>query len=386
VRVLKKNGTFDTIHPGGDLMSRVTELYDFLHTIPELGFQEYKTTAFLAGELQTCGFTVMDTGNTTGVVGVYDSGVDGPTVALRADIDALGHIIDGKLCAMHTCGHDAHSAMVLAAAGELINSDSVKQGKLKIIFQPAEELGTGALAMIKAGAIEDVDMILGVHLRPAEEITIKQSLPALYHAASERLKGVFHGIPAHGARPHLGINAIDAAAAAITAINAIHLNPNESYSIKATRFTCDAGVTNAIPAEATVIWDVRSELNSTMVKLIEKAKTAIEAGAATVGAAVDVTNYQGIPAAEFSDEATELLAEAITAVYGPEGLHEPVKTAGGEDFHFYRKEKPSIKAGYFGLGCDLVPGIHHPDMKFNKAALEKGKDVLVYAVRKVLKP
>ena len=304
---------------------------------------------------------------------------------MRADIDALGHIVDGKLCAMHTCGHDAHSAMVLIAAEELIKTGSVQKGKLKIIFQPAEELGTGALAMIKAGAIEDVDMILGVHLRPMEEVTMGQSTPALYHAASERLKGVFHGVPAHGARPHLGVNVIDAAAAAVTAINAIHLNPNESYSIKATRFICDSGVTNAIPSEATVIWDVRSEFNSTMVKLIEKAKAAIEAGAATVGATVEVTHYQGIPAAEYSGEIIDLLSEAITDVYGPAGLHEPVKTAGGEDFHFYIKEKPSIKAGYFGLGCDLTPGIHHPDMKFNKNALEKGKEVLLYAVRKILK-
>ena len=132
-------------------------------------------------------------------------------------------------------------------------------------------------------------------------------------------------------------------------------------------------------------WDVRSELNPTMVKLLEKAKVAIEAGAATVGATVDVTHYQGIPAAEYSSEMVELLAEAITAVYGPAGLHAPVKTAGGEDFHFFIKEKPSLKAGYFGLGCDLTPGIHHPAMTFNKNALEKGKDVLIYAAKKLLK-
>lgn len=366
-------------------MSRVIELYDFLHTIPELGFEEHKTAAFLAGELQKAGFTVTErVGDTTGVIGVYDSGIDGPTLALRADIDALGHMIDGNLCAMHTCGHDAHSAMVLSAAEELIKSGSVQKGKLKIIFQPAEELGTGAPAMIKAGAIDDVDIILGAHLRPIEELTIKQSTPALYHAASQRLKGLFHGVPAHGARPHLGVNVIDAAVAAITAVNAIHLNPNESYSIKATRFTCDSGVTNAIPAEASVIWDVRSELNSTMEKLIEKAKAAIEAGAATVGATVEVTNYQGIPAAEYSDEMVDLLAEAITAAYGSGGLHAPVKTAGGEDFHFYIKEKPSIKAGYFGLGCDLMPGLHHPDMKFNKDSLEKGKEIFLYAAKKIL--
>jgi len=366
-------------------MSRVNELYDFLHTIPELGFEEHKTAAFLSSELKKCGLTVTENiGGTTGVVGVYDSGIKGPTVVLRADIDALGHLINGKLYAMHTCGHDAHSAMVLTATEELIKTGSVKKGKLKILFQPAEELGTGALAMIKSGVIDDVDMILGVHLRPIEEVAMGKATPALYHAASQRLKGVFQGVPAHGARPHLGVNAIDAAVAAINAVNAIHLNPNESYSIKATQFISDSGVTNAIPAEATVIWDVRSELNSTMDTLLEKAKISIIAGAATVGATVDVTNYNSIPAAEYSKEMIDVLSEAILAEYGSEGLCKPIKTAGGEDFHFYIKKKPSIKAGYFGLGCNLTPGLHHPNMNFDKSALEKGKNVLIYAVQKVL--
>lgn len=363
-------------------MPRVIELYDYLHTIPELGFEEHKTAAFLADELRKAGFDVQtNVGGTTGVVGVYDSGVKGPTIALRGDIDALGHIVEGKLCAMHTCGHDAHSSMVLAAAEELLKTGAITKGKLKIIFQPAEEIGTGALAMVKGGAIDDVDMILGLHLRPIEEASMGQATPALYHAASERLKAVFHGVAAHGARPHLGVNAIDAAVAAITAVNAIHLNPTESYSIKATQMIADAGVTNAIPSEATVIWDVRSEFNPTMAKLLEKAKAAIIAGAATVGATVDVTNYFAIPAAEYSDEAIAVLSEAIVEVYGKEGLCPPIKTAGGEDFHYYIKDKPSIKAGYFGLGCDLTPGLHNPKMHFNKEALEQGKNVLIAATK-----
>ncbi|MDU2065107.1 MAG: amidohydrolase [Sporomusaceae bacterium] len=366
-------------------MENVIKLYDSLHTMPELGFQEYKTAAFLADKLKQAGFVVTEGVNhTTGLVGEYDSGVPGPTLALRADMDALGHKINGVLCAIHSCGHDAHCAMVLAAAQELIQTNSIQQGKLKILFQPAEELGTGALAMIEGGAIDDVDMILGLHLRQIEDLTIKQSVPALYHAASERLEAIFHGVPAHGSRPHLGVNALDAAAAAIMAVNAIHMNPVESYSIKATRLNCDSGVTNAIPSEATVTWDVRSERNGTMQALLEKAKQAIHAAAATVGATASVTNYNGIPAAEYTDDMVALLAEAITAVYGPSGLHEPLKTTGGEDFHFYIKKKPSLKAGYFALGCDLTPGIHHPDMTFKKEALPTGQAILVYAARKLL--
>ncbi|WP_333804971.1 amidohydrolase [Sulfurospirillum sp.] len=365
-------------------MSRVIELYDTLHAMPELGFEEVKTAEFLANALKKAGYSVTTGVGGTGVIGVYDSGVAGPTLALRADIDALGHFIDGKLCALHTCGHDAHTSMVLTAAEEIIAQKLISKGKLKILFQPAEEPGTGALAVINAGGIDDVDMILGLHLRPLSEVPMGKSTPALYHGASNRLKAIFRGVAAHGARPHLGVNAIDAAVAAITAVNAIHLNPSDSYSIKATKMIADAGVTNAIPDEATVIWDVRSELNDTMDLLLERAKSAISAGAATVGATAEISTYSYIPAAHYSKEAIEVLSKAIVDVYGEEGLAPEIKTVGGEDFHYYIKERPSIKAGYFGLGCDLTPGLHNPSMKFNKNAMEQGKEVLICATKRVL--
>ncbi|WP_263833531.1 amidohydrolase [Sulfurospirillum oryzae] len=365
-------------------MSRVIELYDTLHAMPELGFEEFKTAEFLANALKKAGYTVSTGVGGTGVIGVYDSGVAGPTLALRADIDALGHFIDGKLCALHSCGHDAHASMVLAAAEEIMAQKLISKGKLKILFQPAEEPGTGALAVIKAGAIDDVDMILGLHVRPLSEVPMGKSTPALYHGASNRLKAIFHGVAAHGARPHLGVNAIDAAVAAITAVNAIHLNPSDSYSIKATKMIADAGVTNAIPDEATVIWDVRSELNDTMDLLLERATSAISAGAATVSATAEISTYSYIPAAHYSKEAIEVLSKAIVDVYGKEGLAPEIKTVGGEDFHYYIKERPSIKAGYFGLGCDLTPGLHNPNMKFNKNAMEQGKEVLICATKRVL--
>lgn len=96
---------------------------------------------------------------------------------------------------------------------------------------------------------------------------------------------------------------------------------------------------------------------------------------------MDISNYFAIPAAEYADEAIDILTEAIVEVYGKEGLCPPIKIAGGEDFHYYIKEKTSIKAGYFGLGCDLTPGLHNPTMKFNKEALEQGKNVLIVATK-----
>lgn len=366
-------------------MSKVLSHYQYLHTIPEEGFQEVKTSAYLAGQLEKAGFkTTRNVGGTTGIVGVYDSGVNGPTLALRADMDALGHVINGVHCSRHTCGHDGHSSTVLTVAEELIEEKAIKKGRLKIIFQPAEELGTGAMAMIKGGAIDDVDMLLGMHIRPEQECKKGQAIPAMYYSASGTVETVITGVPAHGARPHLGVNAIDAAVAAINAVNAIHLDPNLSYSAKATKFLCDSGVTNAIPAEAHVWWDIRAQFNSTMDVLRTKILQAIETGVATVGAKVDAKLIKEIPAAELNEEMTAILADSIREILGDEGLMKPITTPGGEDFFFYTREKPELKAGFMGLGVNATPGLHHPDMHFDLDALENGAKILKVAVKKIL--
>lgn len=366
-------------------MSNVLNYYEYLHTIPEEGFQEVKTSTFLADKLESFGYEVTrNIAGKTGVVGVWDSGVPGPVVAIRADMDALGHVIDGVRCSRHTCGHDAHSSVVLSTAEIMKETQALKKGKLKIIFQPAEELGTGALSIIEGGVIDDVDYIFGSHVRPLEEALDGQASPAIHYAASSKAVVTFHGKPAHGARPHLGINAIDAAVAAVTAVNAIHLKPTENYSVKATRFHCDSGVTNAIPDTAVVTWDLRAQQNETMEELRAKFVPAVEAGAATVGATATVDLNTGIPAAEISPEATSILQKAIIEVLGEEGLLDPIYTPGGEDFFFYTIHNPNLKGGFFGLGCDLKPGLHHPDMHFNKSSLENGVQIFLATLRQLV--
>lgn len=188
-----------------------------------------------------------------------------------------------------------------------------------VLFQPAEELGTGALSMIEGGVIEDVDYIFGAHVRPLEEAPDGKAAPAVYYAAASRIIASFHEKPAHGAQPHLGINAIDAAVATVNAVNAIHLKPTDNYSIKATRFLCDAGVTNAIPDLAVVTWDLRAQYNETMQELRDKFFMAATAAAATVGATVDYETPTGMIAAQLNEEATELLTESIKKVLRESG-------------------------------------------------------------------
>ncbi|MFC3395700.1 amidohydrolase [Brenneria rubrifaciens] len=366
-------------------MSKTREHYQHLHQIPELGFQEVKTSSYLAHELAREGFAVTRQVNgTTGIVAELDSGIPGPVMALRADMDALGHIIDGEPVARHTCGHDAHASVVLTTAQEVMNEGIVKKGRLKILFQPAEELGTGALAMVAGGAIDDVDILLGFHLRPLEECPLGQAVPAMLYSSCATIEASIAGVPSHAARPHLGVNALDAAAAAVQAVNMIHLAPTLTYSVKATRFICDAGVTNSVPADARVCWDLRAQYNEPMDELKAKVIRAIEHSVAALGATAEIRVIKEMPAAVVDDQVTDLIADAIADVLGADGVTEPKFTPGSEDFFHYARARPQVKCGFWGLGANLTPGLHHPDMRFDLEAMALGVSVFKTCVKKVL--
>lgn len=366
-------------------MSRVLEHYHFLHEIPEPGFEEFKTAAYISQQLKNAGYAVQDHFNdTTGIVAVLDSGVPGPTLALRADMDALSHIIDGISCARHTCGHDGHSSVVLAAAEELIAERAIVKGRLKLIFQPAEELGAGALAMVAGGAVDDVDMILGFHLRPAEECAAGSAIPAVYYSACSTLEVTVQGRIAHGARPHLGVNALDAAVAAVQAVNAVHMSPNSVWSAKATRFICDAGVTNSIPDQARVTFDLRAAENSEMSELQLRVERAIEHSVAAYGASAQIEVLKAMPAAVIDEEMTALISDAIVSELGESALMPVRSTPGSEDFFQYPVQRPAVKAGFWGLGAGVVPGLHHPDMRFELGSLPVGVRIFKACVKRVL--
>lgn len=366
-------------------MSRLMDHFNTLHAIPEWGMAELKTSAYLADCLEAAGYVVeRHVGGQTGVVGLWDSGVEGPVLGLRADMDALTHVIDGVRCARHTCGHDGHSSMVLTAAEEAKAAGLVKKGKLKILFQPAEEIATGALSLIEGGAIEDVDILIGSHIQTAANVPTGSITPAMYHAAQYMMTARFHGVQSHGSRPHLGVNAIEAGSLAVQGVAMVHIDPNLSFSVKPTRFVCDNGALNAIPPEAVVSWDMRCEENDAMEEMKDKTRRAIESAADAVGAAVELSCDGAVPAAEYNDEAIALIRAAVTDVLGPARLAPPIRLTGGEDFHYYIRHKPSLKAGYFGIGCNALPGLHHPDMHFETKYLEDGKNVFVDIIKKVL--
>lgn len=360
----------------------IDKTFAYLHSIPELPWQEHKTSKFIAEELETFGYEVSkNVAGRTGIVAILDSGLEGPIFALRADMDALEFENEEGKYSFHACGHDANSTMVLAAAKE-ISEKGIKRGKLYLIFQPAEEILEGAKSIIESGLIDEVEEMAGIHLRPKAETRLGAATPALLHGSGYRIVVKVRGLNAHGARPHLGINAIDAAVQIVNGINAIHLDPAVPHSIKVTRLLAGGDTINTIPDSADIAMDLRAQDNETMTEMLEKAKMVIENSAKAIGAEVDIEYIGGVPAADYDDEMVEEARIAIESVLG-EAL-EPMLTVGGEDFHFYSKDL-GIKTAYIGLGADLEPGLHHEDMSFDKKALYDGVAILKKIVENKLR-
>jgi amidohydrolase len=357
--------------------------YDLLHAMPEAGFKEFRTSAWLAEQVRAAGYQVTTGLAGTGVVAVLKGAEPGPAVAVRADMDALPHLVDGQEVQIHSCGHDAHCAMVLAAARDLART-GICRGELRILFQPAEETMFGATRMIEAGVLDGLDILLGIHLRPIQEARTGQATPALQHGACAIMAATFTGRPAHGARPHLGINALDAAAEAISGVNAIHLDPVQPWSCKATRLRAGGVSANIIPDRAELTLDLRAQRNDIMQALIARCGQAVQAGAAAVGASAETAILASVPGAEYHPGMVDLAREGIRAVLGEQGLLDPVVSPGGDDFHRYAEAKPTLRTGFIGLGCDLAPGLHDPAMRFDRSAMIHGTDILLFMVRRML--
>lgn len=356
----------------------IEKWFNHFHANPEVSWKEVETTAKLAEILTEMEVKHHTFDDVTGVVAEIGEGER--VIAVRADIDALWQEVGGVYKANHSCGHDANIAMVLGALSYLQNEDL--GSRVRFIFQPAEEKGNGANSMIERGAVDGVSHFFGVHLRPQEEIPFGKVTPAIHHGAAVFLEGKITGVDAHGARPHQGKNALDPLFAIAQFVKTIHFSPYEAYSAKLTKVQAGGDNVNIIPGSATFAIDTRAQSNNVLNELMERITAGIESIAAMydVEIALDWTDYT--PAAEVSEEAATIAEQAILETVGAEGFAPAVITSGSDDFHFYTIHRPEIKAAMIGIGADLGPGLHHPDMTFNHNALDIGARVLAAALKK----
>ncbi|MBT2720775.1 amidohydrolase [Bacillus sp. ISL-46] len=353
----------------------ILKTYADLNQLAEPSWQEQKTSQCIQEELAKAGISFKTYEGHFGIVANIP-GEGNEIVALRADMDALLQEVKGKIQPNHSCGHDAHSTMVLHTALAIAANKSFHSKPIRFIFQPAEEKGEGALRMMQEGALEGVQYLFGVHLRPWMEVPMGKVAPAIVHSSCATLYGVIKGKQAHASRPQDGINPIEAASFLIQALQNMRLNSPDSFSIKMTGLHAGGDSSNVIPETANFILDLRARTNDAMDELQSRAVDLLEKVGTLTGTSINGTVKEFVPAARLNMEAIKLAKAAAASVLGEENVVDNCISQGGEDFHFYTLQNPEVKATMIGLGCDLHPGLHHPDMQFNEKALLYGTKIL----------
>ncbi|OFL49055.1 amidohydrolase [Nosocomiicoccus sp. HMSC067E10] len=365
------------------IQTEINKIFKHIHAHPELSLQEVQTTQYIFNYLQKRGFSPVKFEDFPGLYcDIGDFSESSVKIGVRADIDALWQEVNGVEQANHSCGHDAHTAMVIGAM--LMLKDNMPENKgVRFVFQPAEEIGLGAQKINKTGIINDLDYMFGIHLRPIEEAKSGYISPSIEHGATGSIAFKIIGEDAHGARPHLNTNAIEIGSTIVAMLENIHVNPMIPHSIKVTKFHAGGQSLNIIPGSVSMGIDLRAQTNKVMDKIIDKVMNVLKTIEALYDVEVDIEESQKMVASESHEDAIDVLREAIISTVGEEYLIDPIITSGGDDFHFYTVGNPHLKGAMIGLGCNLTPGLHHPYMKFEHDMMPVGAQVIYEAIMKV---
>ncbi|MDR1831377.1 MAG: amidohydrolase [Fusobacteriaceae bacterium] len=368
----------------------IIERRRWYHSHPELSFKEEKTTEAIISDLKALGITEITpmTGGWYGCVGVIEGRKEGPTVLLRADIDALPVTEESGLPyasqnpgVMHACGHDTHIAMLLGAAKILQSVRAELPGRVKLLFQPAEEFVSGAKEVIRQGFLDDVNACYGVHINSVLPSGAFDFCEGERMAAGDGLKITVEGMSAHGSAPHLGHDAIVAAGAIIGGVQAVVSRFNNPLSpLVVTLGTIHGGQrANIIPQKVVMEGTVRYFDRNLMTKVIDEIKQVTENMAAAYGCAGSVEYRHGVdPLSNTDKRLVELARGAVTKLFGKDKLIDLEKNTGGEDFSFYMDKVPGV-FGNVGARSDAIPesalSLHHEKFSPDEEALAKGAAV-----------
>ena len=361
-----------------------------IHRRPELGFQEHETSALVARELGELGLELRTGVARTGVVGLLDSGRPGPTLLVRADMDALplsedtrkeyASEVDGR---MHACGHDGHVAMALGAARVLAARRERLKGRVKFVFQPAEEGPGGAQPMIAEGVLQDprVDAAVGLHLWNDLEVGRLGIGRGPIMAATDEFHARVEGVGGHGAYPHDAVDPVLAAAAAVVALQSIvarNLSPVEPGVVTVGQLHAGTAI-NIIPRHAELSGTVRSYTEGARKLLLERVGQVIETIAAAYGARASVRIERGYPATVNDDAMASFCAGVARSIFGEAGVIDPERSMGAEDMSYYLREVPGcfmfLGSRNSAKGCDAPH--HSPLFDFDEDALPLGCETLV---------
>jgi amidohydrolase len=380
------------------LIARMTEWRRHMHRFPECGFDLPLTADFIAEKLESFGIDVTRHIGQQGIVGVLRCGKGDDSIGLRADMDALliheGNEFehrsrhDGK---MHACGHDGHSAMLLGAASYLAETKDFN-GTVHFIFQPDEEHGQGAQAMIDDGLFERfrIDAIYGLHNMPGLPEGKFMVRPGSLMASESSFEIVIKGVGGHAAMPHRGIDPIVVGSQIILGLQTIvsrNLSAiEETAVVSATEFVTN-GTVNVIPSEVTIKGDCRCFTEDSLKKIEECMERIIAGICQAAGAHYSFTFVNTFYPTVNSPLQTECATRAAIAVLGSDNVEAnclPLTIS--EDFSSMLRIKPGCYA-LLGNGVESVGGcaLHNPEYDFNDHILKHGAQYWVQLVRDQLK-
>lgn len=363
----------NTHHEGDQaLAQQLIEVRRNLHREPELSYEEFKTTEKLREWLTNAHIRILDLPLPTGLIAEIGQG-SGPIVAIRCDIDALpieeqtglpfASEIPGK---MHACGHDFHTATILGAALLLKARESELPGRVRVLFQPAEETGHGAESVLASGGLDDVDAIFGLHNSPDLPTGSFGTRTGALTAGVDRFEITVKGVGAHAATPEKGVDSIVTAAQIITMLQTVVSRQNtttEPVVLSVTRI--NGGFTwNVLPEKVELEGTVRTYNEEIRRQIPAQMTRIIEGIAAGAGAEAELHWYPGPPATinhgEWADFTKEIAAEAGYDV------HDIPPQMGGEDFSFYLQRIPGA---FVNIGSGPAYALHHPQFDVDEAAI-----------------
>jgi len=371
------------INRAADLQSEITAWRRDFHENPELLYEVHRTAGIVSDKLKQFGCDEVVTGiGRTGVVAVIKGKTDksGKVIGIRADMDALpieeatGAPHQSKVRgAMHACGHDGHTAILLGAAKYLAETRNF-DGTAVMIFQPAEEGGAGAEAMLKDGLLErfGVQEVYGLHNMPGIPVGNFALRPGPLMAAADRFDIQIEGKGGHAARPHEGIDTLLVACQVVTALQSIvarNVNPLESAVVSVC--SIQAGNTfNVIPQHARLLGTVRTLTDEVRDLCETRIRAVVESVCAAYDATVKIEYSRGYPVTRNHPEQADFLAR-IAAQVGGEGAVDADVTPlmGAEDFSYMLEQRPGA---YIFLGNGATAGVHHPAYDFNDEAIPYG--------------
>lgn len=365
-----------------------------LHRIPELGFKEEKTSTYVADYLKNEGLRIATGIARTGVMATLETGRPGPTLLVRADMDALPiheetglPFASGHPGVMHACGHDGHTAMALVTATVMNQIKDRISGTIKFVFQPAEEGPGGAKPMIEAGVMDDphVDFALGCHIWPdIPEGTIGIRAGALM-AAMFSFDITIKGRGGHGALPHQCVDALDVGCQVVAALQRIvsrQMNPLRPTVVTVGRFRAGTAF-NVIPETARLSGTARTFEPDTWRRWPDIIETVVKGVCESMGAGYEATFEQGYPPTINDAGMAERMTRVAGDVVGVDRVVVPDPTLGGEDMSFFLEKAPGC---YFclGAGNDAYAGIHSPRFDFNEDILVTGVETYCRAALDLL--